>query len=95
MERAITPHTTGIMLVHMSGAPGNAPAIVEVAKRRGLWVLEDCAQCNGGAIGDRRAGSFGDIAIVSFQLNKKHDLGRGRRHAYQRHTPLQPRLRLP
>jgi dTDP-4-amino-4,6-dideoxygalactose transaminase len=77
VERAITPHTTGIMLVHMSGAPGDAPAIVELAKRRGLWVLEDCAQCNGGSIAGRRAGSFGDMAILSFQLNKNMTAGEG------------------
>jgi 8-amino-3,8-dideoxy-alpha-D-manno-octulosonate transaminase len=77
VERAITPNTTGIMLVHMSGAPGNGPALAELARRRGLWLLEDCAQCNGGAIGERRVGSFGDIAVLSFQLNKNMTSGEG------------------
>jgi 8-amino-3,8-dideoxy-alpha-D-manno-octulosonate transaminase len=77
VERAITPHTAGIMLVHMSGAPGDAAAITEVAKRRGLWLLEDCAQCNGGSIGGKPVGSFGDMAIVSFQLNKNMTAGEG------------------
>ena len=77
VERRITPRTAGIILIHMSGAPGNAPEMVKLARERGLWVLEDCAQCAGGGIGGRKAGSFGDMAIFSFQLNKNMTAGEG------------------
>jgi len=77
LERQITAHARGIILVHMSGAPGNAPALREIADRRGLFLLEDCAQCCGGAIDGRKAGSFGHMAIFSFQLNKNMTAGEG------------------
>ena len=77
VERQITPRTRGIILVHMSGAPGNAPAIARIAREHGLFLLEDCAQCAGGAIEGRRVGSFGDMAIFSFQMNKNMTSGEG------------------
>jgi dTDP-4-amino-4,6-dideoxygalactose transaminase len=73
----ITSRTVGIILVHMSGAPGNADAIRAVADKHRLWLLEDCAQCNGGSIHGRRVGSYGDMAIFSFQMNKNITAGEG------------------
>jgi 8-amino-3,8-dideoxy-alpha-D-manno-octulosonate transaminase len=61
----------------MSGAPGDAPAIAEIARERGLFLLEDCAQCAGGSIAGRKVGSFGDMAIFSFQMNKNMTSGEG------------------
>jgi dTDP-4-amino-4,6-dideoxygalactose transaminase len=75
VERRIGSHTAGIILVHMSGAPGDAPAIRRIATERGLFLLEDCAQCAGGSIGGRRVGSYGDMAIFSFQMNKNMTVG--------------------
>ena len=77
VEAKITPKTTGIILVHMSGAPGCAGAIRRIADRHGLFMLEDCAQCCGGAIGARRVGTFGDMGIFSFQMNKNMTAGEG------------------
>ncbi len=77
VRRRITPRTKGVVLIHMSGAPGNAEAIHEVTREHGLFLLEDCAQCAGGAIGGRRVGTFGDIAIFSFQMNKNMTSGEG------------------
>ena len=77
LEQYITRKTTGIILVHMSGAPGDAPAVVEVARRKGLFVLEDCAQCAGGSVGGRKVGTFGDLGIYSFQMNKNMTSGEG------------------
>jgi dTDP-4-amino-4,6-dideoxygalactose transaminase len=73
----ITPRTRGIILIHMSGAPGNAPAIAKIAREHGLFLLEDCAQCAGGTIDGRKVGSFGDMAIFSFQMNKNMTSGEG------------------
>ena len=77
VEKQITPRTAGIVMVHMSGAPGNAPAIQKVARVHNLFLLEDCAQCNGGSIAGRKVGTFGDMAIFSFQMNKNMTSGEG------------------
>lgn len=77
VARKITPKTAGIILVHMSGAPGDAVAIQKLARQRGLFLLEDCAQCCGGSIDGRKVGTFGDIGIFSFQMNKNMTSGEG------------------
>lgn len=77
LERRIGPKTAGIMMVHMSGAPGDVEAVAAIAKKKGLWLLEDCAQCAGGTVGGRRVGTFGDIATFSFQINKNMTSGEG------------------
>ena len=77
VEKQITPRTKGIILVHMSGAPGDAEAILKIAKAHKLFLLEDCAQCNGGSIHGRKVGTFGDMAIFSFQMNKNMTSGEG------------------
>ena len=55
-----------IIAVDLFGLPADFKLIGEVAKRYGLHLLEDAAQGFGGRIGDRKAGSFGDIAATSF-----------------------------
>ena len=77
VERRITDRTTGIILVHMSGAPGDVRAIQALARRRGLFLLEDCAQCAGGSVGGQKAGTFGDMGVFSFQMNKNMTAGEG------------------
>src|SRR5215472_7520864 len=77
VERRITPRTTGIIVVHMSGAPADVPALVEITRKRGLFLLEDCAQCAGGSIRGKKVGSFGDMGIFSFQMNKNMSSGEG------------------
>ncbi len=77
VAQKITPRTSGIILVHMSGAPGDAKAIARIAKDKNLFLLEDCAQCNGGSIGGQKVGSFGDMGIFSFQMNKNMSSGEG------------------
>ncbi len=77
LEKRITPHTKGIIMVHMSGSPGDVKAVQGIAKKHGLWLLEDCAQCNGGSVGGQRVGTFGDMAVFSFQMNKNMSAGEG------------------
>ena len=77
LEKRITPQTTGIIMVHMSGSPGDVKAVQGIAKKHGLWLLEDCAQCNGGSVGGQRVGTFGDMAVFSFQMNKNMSSGEG------------------
>jgi dTDP-4-amino-4,6-dideoxygalactose transaminase len=77
VERRITARTRGIIAVHMSGAPADVPALLLIARKRRLFLLEDCAQCAGGSIGGRKVGSFGDMGIFSFQMNKNMSSGEG------------------
>jgi dTDP-4-amino-4,6-dideoxygalactose transaminase len=77
VEKCITPKTRGIVMVHMSGAPGNVKAIQQVAREHKVFLLEDCAQCNGGSIKGQKVGTFGDMGIFSFQMNKNMSAGEG------------------
>ena len=77
VEKKITPKTAGIIIVHMSGAPGNVEAVQKIARAHQVWLLEDCAQCNGGSVRGRKVGSFGDLGIFSFQMNKNMTAGEG------------------
>ncbi|MBZ5566132.1 MAG: DegT/DnrJ/EryC1/StrS family aminotransferase, partial [Acidobacteriia bacterium] len=69
--------TTGIVMVHMSGAPGDVEAVLKITKQHGLWLLEDCAQCNNGSIHGNKVGTFGDMGIFSYQMNKNMTCGEG------------------
>ena len=77
LEQRIGPKTTGVIVVHMSGAPADVEAIREVTQRRKLFLLEDCAQCIGGSLYGRRVGTFGDLGVFSFQMNKNMTSGEG------------------
>lgn len=77
LERKLGPQSKAVVLPHMSGAPGDIPAIVEVARRHGLYVLEDCAQCNGATYKGQPVGTFGQIGILSLQINKSITAGEG------------------
>ena len=77
VEAKITPRTRGVIAVHMSGAPADIEAIKKVTQKHGLFLLEDCAQCAGGSVGGKKVGTFGDMAIFSFQMNKNMTSGEG------------------
>jgi len=73
----ITDKTAGVVLIHMSGAPGNASAVRDITRDKGVFLLEDCAQCAGGRINGQSVGTFGNMAIFSFQMNKNMTAGEG------------------
>ncbi len=75
VRSCITPRTTGIVAVHMNGAPADIETLSTIARDHGLFLLEDCAQCVGGSFHGRKTGTFGDMAIFSFQLNKNMTSG--------------------
>src|SRR3984957_9782421 len=77
LEKCITPRTAGVIAVHMSGSPANIPAILDVTRKRKLFLLEDCAQCAGGSIRGKKVGTFGEMGIFSFQMNKNMTSGEG------------------
>jgi dTDP-4-amino-4,6-dideoxygalactose transaminase len=59
-----------VIPVHLYGHPADMPSIVDVARRHGLRVIEDCAQSHGARIGGERTGTFGDLAAFSFYPTK-------------------------
>lgn len=77
LKHKITPRTKLIAVVHMAGTPCDMDAIMEVARAHQVPALEDCAQCNGGSFQGRKVGTFGDVGIFSFQINKNITAGEG------------------
>jgi len=77
IEAKITPRTKAIMAVHMYGHPCDMEAIMDVAVRHDLFVIEDCAQSVGAEVNGRRTGAFGDAACFSFYGNKILTTGEG------------------
>jgi perosamine synthetase len=77
IEAKITPRTKAIMVVHMYGHPADMKAIMEIAERYGLKVIEDCAQAHGAECHGLRVGSLGHVAAFSFYGNKIITCGEG------------------
>ena len=77
LARKITPRTMLIVPVHMAGAPCDMEAIMAVAGRHGIPVLEELRQANGGSFHGRKLGSLGDLGIFSLQWNKNATAGEG------------------
>lgn len=77
IESLITARTRAIMVVHIFGLPCDMDAILDIAKRHDLRVIEDAAEAHGQVCGDRPCGSFGDLSIFSFYPNKHVTTGEG------------------
>jgi dTDP-4-amino-4,6-dideoxygalactose transaminase len=66
----ITPRTAAIMPVHLYGQATEMPALMKIASRHGLAVVEDCCQAHLATCGGRPVGSFGAVAAYSFYPTK-------------------------
>ena len=77
IEKAITPKTKAILVVHLLGNPADMDAIKAIARKHNLKVIEDAAQAPGTIIGDRYVGTIGDMGVYSFQETKNIMTGEG------------------
>ncbi len=77
IEIAITKRTKAIVPVHMRGAPAQMDAIMDVANRKGIPVVEDVAQAGGGSFKGKRLGSIGTVGCFSFDYYKVIVSGEG------------------
>lgn len=77
IEEKITPKTKAIMMVHIYGLPSDVDAILAIAKKYNLKVIEDAAEAHGLTYKGKQCGSFGDVSIFSFFPNKHITSGEG------------------
>jgi len=77
IEKKITKNTKCIIPVHICGFPCNMDAIMEIAKKHNLLVLEDACQADGGSYKGRRLGSIGQAGAFSFNYYKLISAGEG------------------
>jgi dTDP-3-amino-3,4,6-trideoxy-alpha-D-glucose transaminase len=66
LEDVLGPRTRGVIPVHLFGRTAELIPIVELARERRMWVVEDCAQAHGARYAGRRVGSWGDAGTYSF-----------------------------
>ncbi len=77
IEARINSRTKGVVVVHLYGHPANMDPVVALARRRGLFVLEDAAEAHGATYRGQKIGSIGDAAAFSFFGNKIITTGEG------------------
>lgn len=77
IEQAITPRTRVILAVHTFGCPAEMSAILDIARRHNLFVIEDACEAIGAEYDGRKAGIFGDAAVFAFYPNKQITTGEG------------------
>jgi dTDP-4-amino-4,6-dideoxygalactose transaminase len=77
IERCISKQTKAIIVVHLGGMPADMDAIMDIAKRHNLFVIEDCSHAHGASYKGKKIGSIGDIGCFSMQAGKLLPSGEG------------------
>jgi dTDP-4-amino-4,6-dideoxygalactose transaminase len=77
VSRRVTPRTRAIVPVHLGGHMADMPALMQVAERHGLSVIEDCAQAIDAGVSSHKAGTWGALGTFSFQSAKTMTSGEG------------------
>lgn len=77
VSQKINKRTKAVLMVHMSGTTGHLDAIISICQKHNLTLIEDVAQANGATYKGKPLGSFGQLAIFSFQQNKNITGGEG------------------
>jgi len=75
IEALINERTKAIVVVHLYGIVADMDPIMKIAKKHGLKVIEDCAQCFGGIYKGKKAGTIGDVSCFSFCQSKHFTTG--------------------
>src|SRR5579871_1174348 len=75
IEAAITPRTRAIIPAYIAGRPADMDAILEIARRHNLRVIEDAAQAHGAEWRGKHVGALGDLGTFSFQASKNLNSG--------------------
>lgn len=70
LERLDGSRVLAVIATNLYGLPNDLPAITRVAHERGVYVVDDAAQCLGGSIGGRPSGTWGDVGLYSFDKGK-------------------------
>ena len=77
IEHRITDRTKALMVVHYCAHPAEMEPIMEIARRRGIKVIEDVSHAHGGLYRGRQVGTFGDVAAMSVMSGKSFAIGEG------------------
>jgi dTDP-4-amino-4,6-dideoxygalactose transaminase len=77
VEALVTERTKAITVVHQWGHPADMDALLKIAQKHGLRVVEDCSHAHGSRYQGRLCGTFGDVAVFSLQANKAVFAGEG------------------
>ncbi len=77
IKKLLTPQTKAITVVHQWGHPADMDAIIEIAKKYNLAIIEDCSHAHGSKYKNKLVGTFGDVAVFSLQTNKAMFAGEG------------------
>ncbi len=77
VEAAVTPRTRALLVVHTFGCPAEMDALLDIARRRNLAVIEDACEAIGAEYAGRKAGTLGDLGVFAFYPNKQITTGEG------------------
>jgi CDP-6-deoxy-D-xylo-4-hexulose-3-dehydrase len=77
IEAAVSERTRAIMIAHTLGNPFDLDAVMDVARRHHLWVVEDCCDALGSTYRGRKVGTFGDLGTLSFYPAHHITMGEG------------------
>jgi len=77
LERKVGPRTRAILVIHNYGVVANMPAVQRVARKHGLFLIEDCAESIFSRYQGRYGGTFGDLSTFSFHATKTVSTGEG------------------
>jgi perosamine synthetase len=74
---AIGPNVRAVLVSHLHGGVVPMKRVVEIARKHGIWIIEDACQMPGALIDGRKAGTWGDVGVISFGGSKLLSAGRG------------------
>ena len=77
LEAALSPRTRAVIFAHTLGNPFNLEAVAAFAKKHDLWLIEDCCDALGSTYREKKVGTFGDLATVSFYPAHHITMGEG------------------